>query len=155
MTITTECHERPPRLIIDGPTPDSPAGIVYRAAKMLEDRANVATAGPWAAEAHADHGCRVGTVDKRDWVAWTGYLDDEPVCRSDAEFIAALDPDVAKAIVASWEHLADDVNDHYGHFHATPTGWTVVDEYGNDRHDWAATVCAALKYLRETAPEVA
>lgn len=167
MTITTECHERPPTLIIDGPAPDSPAGIVYRAAHLLEDRANVATVGPWnASPVYSPDASATSGVYSHAHP--TGSVASEVVASGrikpgyggirqphNAVFIAALDPDVAKAIVASWEHQADDMNDYYGHFHATLTGWAVVDEYGCDRHDWTATVRAALKYLRETAPEVA
>jgi hypothetical protein len=45
--------------------------------------------------------------------------------------------------------------DYGAHLHATAIGFTVVDECGRDRYDWAATLRAALAYLRETAPEVA
>lgn len=164
---TTECHERPADVVINGPRPESPAGIVCRAARLLEDRANVATGGPWNASPVFSPDA-TATSGVYSFAHPSGSVESEVVASGrikpgyggirqphNAVFIAALDPDVAKAIAAAWEHLADDMADYYGHFHAVPIGWVVVDEQGTPRADWTATVRAALEYLRETAPEVA
>jgi hypothetical protein len=166
MTSTTECHFDPMR-VIDGPKPDSPAGIVYRAAELLKARANAATAGDWHASPvySKDSGHTSGVYS---FAHPTGSVASEVVASGrvkpgyggirrgeNAEYIAALDPEVAKAIAFSWVNQADDMGDSGAHFHPIPIGWSVVDEFGRGRHDWTATVHAALKYLRETAPEVA
>lgn len=168
MTITiTECHERPADVVIDGPRPDSPAGIVYRAAELLRARAGRAAAGPWTASpvyspdasatsgvyslAHASGSVASEVVASGRIKRGYGGIRNP----HNAVFIAALDPEVALLLADSWGHQADDMNDYYGHFHLMATGPVVVDERGELRHDWTATVRAALKYLRETAPEVA
>jgi hypothetical protein len=116
---TTECHPDPMR-VLDGPKPDSPAGIVYRAAEQLHQAAHEAA-----------------------------------LCTTlSAQADGLIDPEQAHEIADAWGHLADDMGDYGGHFHPVPIGWTVVDEFGRDRNDWAATVRAALKYLRESAPAV-
>jgi hypothetical protein len=161
MTITTECHERPGSTVIDGPAPDSPAGVVYRAVDRMRERAQNATDGDWHASDEVGHGFHVDSHDgAADWrVAWTGdeeTSDGEPTnAYADMEFIASFGPEFAVLLADSWGHQADDMNDYYGHFHMMARGPVVVDERGNLRHDWTATVRAALKYLRETTPAVA
>lgn len=166
MTSTIECHPDPMR-VLGGPKPDSPAGIVYRAAELLTARAAAATAGPW----HAS------PVYSKDASATSGVYSHAHPAGSpasqvvasgrvkpgyggirrgeNAEFIAALGPEVALLIAGAWGHQADGMGDCGAHFHPVPIGWCVVDEYGQGRDDWTATVRAAVKYLRETAPEVA
>jgi hypothetical protein len=165
MISTTECHPDPMR-IIDGPKPDSPAAIVYRAAKLLETRATAATAGPWNASPVYSRDASA-TSGVYSFAHPAGSVASEVVASGrvkpgyggirrgeNAEYIAAIDPEVALLIANAWGHQADDMGDGGAHFHSAPIGWCVADEYGQDRHDWTATARAALKYLRESAPEV-
>lgn len=157
MTSTTECHFDPMR-IIDGPKPDSPAGIVYRAAKTLRTNATdaVHTEGRNEWRVSYTKGSRTQVVvddtDEPTVVIESFAARYEAV---NAHIAAIGSPELGQLLADAWDHQADDMGDNGAHFHPVPIGWTVVDEYGRDRSDWTATVRAALKYLSETAPEVA
>jgi hypothetical protein len=153
MTTATECH--PNYLaVINGPKPDSPAGIVYRAADLLEARARkLDRTPPWTVQPEGADGVEVVSDDNSMLIAEIGPLDD-PTTAHVADFIAALDPEFALLAAEAWEHQGDDMGDYGAHFHLAPVGPVVVDSHGEYRTDWTATVRAALKYLRETAPVV-
>lgn len=80
---------------------ETPAETIRQAARLMRERAEAATPGPWAvAEPTEREGHRVGTADERDWVAWTGDLEEE-FSPADAANIASWHPLVALA-VAEW-----------------------------------------------------
>lgn len=147
--------------------PHWPCEIVRRAARLMKQRAAEATPGPWRVhDTHLNHGGHTATVlsgegDATKLCAWLPTWNHEPWdgahnAWNNAYQIAAIaDPDVARAIADSWEHLADDMCDGLAHFHAfgPPGGWVVEDRRDEVRHAWTATVRAALKYLREDAPK--
>lgn len=163
MNVTTECHPADADTVLNGPKPGSPAGIVYRAADLMKERAEAATDGDWHASDEVMHGFHVDSRDgDNDWrVAYTGdeeTSDGEPTnAHADMEFIASFGPQFANLLADSWGHQADDMGDRRAHFHESkgPCGFAIVDEYGDYRPDWTATVRAALAYLRETALAVA
>lgn len=130
-----------------------PSEIVRRAAKLMQQRAEngTQTNGRWYREDMA-----VATLES-PYLAWTGdgngAIEEQ---LADAEHIAAFDPVVAKLIAEAWLHQADDMADHLAHLHACAgePGYVVQDEGEHMRHDWTATLRAALAYLREDAPKV-
>lgn len=70
----------------------------------IEARANAATPGPWTADSSIPYGHRVGSSDEADWVAWTGEHG-ETGSEADAAFIAAMNPETAKALAGEVRRL--------------------------------------------------
>lgn len=146
--------------------PHWPCEIVRRAARLMKQRADVATAGRWCASpVYSPRATATSAVYSHAHPAGSGDAEVVASARvgkgglrrgADAEHIAALDPDAALAIAESWEHLADDMCDGLAHFHAfgAPGGWVVEDRRDEVHHAWTQTVRAALTYLREDAPKV-
>jgi hypothetical protein len=126
---------------------DWPCQIVRRAAGHLRAhvvaiRADIAQNPYWNGDPSDDEAWRSGIDNAAGGVAGT--------------FAALWAPGFADLIAESWNHQADDMGDHLGHFHAfgPPGGWVIEDERESVHWDWTATVRAALAYLREDAPAV-
>jgi hypothetical protein len=151
--------------------PDSPAGIVTRAAKLMHERANAATPRPWRMhDTHLNHGGHTATILSGEGgdtalCAWLPTWSSEPwngahnAWNNAAQIAGIADPGVAHAIANAWEHQADDMTGDLAHFHPVDRvdgeqAWAVVDERESTHYDWTATVEAALAYLREDAPAV-
>lgn len=144
---------------------DWPSEIVRRAAKLMQERAYAATSGPWCASSvYSPRSAATSAVYSHAHPAGSGASEVIASTRvgkgglkrgEDAEHIAGLDPVVADAIAAAWLHQADDMADHLAHLHACDgePGYVVQDEGEHMRHDWTATLRAALAYLREDAPK--
>lgn len=80
----------------------SPADELRTAAERLRKLAEAATDGPWTSEVSPVYGFRVGTTDKRAWVAFTGDYADEPdESGPDADWIATMHPGVGEKL-ARW-----------------------------------------------------
>ncbi|QTD97014.1 hypothetical protein [Streptomyces cyanogenus] len=71
---------------------------------VLDALADAATPGPWTVDSSIPYGHRVGSSDNADWVAWTGEHG-ETGSEADAAYIAAMSPEVAKALVAEVRRL--------------------------------------------------
>ena len=140
---------------------DWPCEIVRRAAGLMKERAEGATPGT------ARQIVEVRDADRfafkhRVVAFWESENGGEASCAVgdmrlfDAEHIAPWTPVVAVLIAESWQHQADDMADQLAHLHACAgaPGYVVQDEREHMRHDWTATVRAALAYLREDAPAV-
>jgi len=143
--------------------PDSPAGIVTRAAKLMHERADDAPRGSWFVLEVRDpqpHGYTHRVIGEfttdTGGTAWEAVGD---MLELAAAYVASLAPKAAHAIANAWEHQADDMTGALAHFHpvdrvdGTQT-WAVADERESTHYDWTATVEAALEYLREDAPAV-
>ncbi len=155
----------------DGLPAEWPCEIVRRAAKLMKERAEAATPGPWRThDTHLNVGGHTATVlsgegNEVALRAWLPTWSHEPWdgthnAWNNAYHVASLDPAVAELIAESWGHQADDMADHLAHLHPTTPlhggapGWFVADENERVHEDWTATLRAALAYLREDAPAV-
>jgi hypothetical protein len=138
-------HEPDPDTLVNGPKPDSPAGIVRRASEHLRAhvaaiRADIATDPYWNGDPSDDEAWRRGIDNAAGGLAGT--------------FAALWTPGFAEAVADAWSEDADGMADYFAHFHAVPIGWAVYDEDECGQAEWTATVKAALAYLREDAPKV-
>lgn len=88
----------------------TPADELHAAAERLRKLAEAATDGPWTSEISPVYGFRVGTTDKRAWVAFTGDYADEPdESGPDADYIAAMHPAVGEQLAKvfdAWARMA-------------------------------------------------
>ncbi|MCX5336921.1 hypothetical protein [Streptomyces sp. NBC_00140] len=86
----------------------APADEIRAAAEQLRKLAEAATDGPWISETSPVYGFRVGTVNMRAWVAFTGDYADEPdESGPDAAYIAAIHPGVGLALADWLDYEAD------------------------------------------------
>lgn len=123
------------------------ADTVRRAAKLLRERAQKATPGPWHIGNAVDPTttCNVHAFPSARGVADT-------VAWLDAEFIATVHPAVALLIADSWEQQAHDMADLEAY--ETDAGGVlrqvVRTEDRGTHHDWTAVLAAARAVLGET-----
>lgn len=130
-------------------TAESPIDTIRRAAALIRQRAEAATAGTWQVESDG-----AGTLWVQTTMAPIACAGDEadPSVAADAEHVASWHPAVALAVAEAFAHQADDMDD-YGAVEkplerVDGTFTTVVkDESGGYRFDWDATLGAARAYL--------
>lgn len=89
-----------------------PSEILRRAAKVLRERAEAATDGPWRVAAEGSEGSRIAPdcEDKRERVRWIANVNGrvQPEDGRNARYMALVDPPVGLAlanwleIVAAW-----------------------------------------------------
>ena len=136
-----------------------PSGTLRRAAKLMRERAEAATPGPWECAGGGDitHGLQVveGGIRRADWVASVDTGDGD---------LAAAGTDESNALhIASWHPLvapavADWLDEAAGEAEAAVSsrllcrrcgGWLADERENSCCHCWDKAIAAAHAYLGE------
>lgn len=134
--------------------PESPSGVLRRAAGLMREYAGVATKGPWRAVAGTWEGETFAAVvapegDPANAETWLMATGRGSICQeADAKHAAFWHPGVAQAVAAMLESRATEYDELASSGYGITGAWFVAGADGGDEDPAIAT---ARAYLGEAA----